>query len=48
MARLCVYEAEPLLGEADRDHLFKEIGELKEKILRSVAVEDILRRWSEG
>jgi hypothetical protein len=28
--------------------LFKELGELKEKILRSVGVEDTLRRWSEG
>lgn len=48
MARSCASEATTLLGEGDRDHLFKELGELKEKILRSVGVEDTLRRWSEG
>ena len=48
MARFCASEATTLLGEGDRDHLFKELGELKEKILRSVGVEDTLRRWSEG
>jgi len=48
MARYCASEAGTLLGEGDRDHLFKELGELKEKILRSVGVEDTLRRWSEG
>jgi hypothetical protein len=48
MARLCASEAGTLLGDGDRDHLFKELGELKEKILRSVGVEDTLRRWSEG
>lgn len=48
MARQCASEAGTLLGEDDRDHLLKELGELKEKILRSVGVEDTLRRWSEG
>jgi len=48
MARTCASEAATLLGEGDRDHLFKELGELKEKIIRSVGVEDTLRRWSEG
>lgn len=48
MARLCASQAATLLGEGDRDHLFNELGELKEKILRSVGVEDTLRRWSEG
>ena len=47
-ARSCASEAATLLGEGDRDHLFKELGDLKEKILRSVGVEDTLRRWSEG
>jgi tetratricopeptide (TPR) repeat protein len=47
-ARSCASEASILLGEGDRDHLFRELGELKEKILRSVGVEDTLRRWSEG
>jgi hypothetical protein len=48
MARQCASEASTLLVEDDRDHLLKELGELKEKILRSVGVEDTLRRWSEG
>ncbi|HTW81857.1 MAG TPA: tetratricopeptide repeat protein [Terracidiphilus sp.] len=48
MARQCASDAATLLGEGDRDHLFRELGELKEKILRSVGVEDTLRRWSEG
>ncbi len=48
MARSCTSEAATLLREGDRDHLFKELEELKEKILRSVGVEDTLRRWSEG
>lgn len=48
MARQCASEAGTLLGDGDRDHLLKELGELKEKILRSVGVEDTLRRWSEG
>lgn len=48
MARSCTSQAGTLLVEGDRDHLFKELGELKEKILRSVGVEDTLRRWSEG
>lgn len=37
-----------LIGEGDRDHLYNELDELKEKILRSAGVEDTLRRWSEG
>lgn len=48
MARQCASEAETLLVEGDRDHLLKELEELKERILRSVGVEDTLRRWSEG
>jgi tetratricopeptide (TPR) repeat protein len=48
VARSCASESASLLGEGDRDHLFKELGELKEKILRSVDIEDTLRRWSEG
>jgi tetratricopeptide (TPR) repeat protein len=48
LARSCTSEAANLLGEGDRDHLFKELGELKERILRSVGIEDSLRRWSEG
>lgn len=48
VARSCTSEAASLLGEGDRDHLFKELGDLKEKIIRSVGIEDTLRRWSEG
>lgn len=47
-ARLCASAAARLIGEGDRDHLFNELGELKDKIVRSVGVEDTLRRWSEG
>jgi hypothetical protein len=48
VARHCASEVATLLSEGDRDHLFKELGDLKEKILRCVGVEDTLRRWSEG
>jgi len=48
VARHCASEVATLLSDGDRDHLFKELGELKEKILRCVGVEDTLRRWSEG
>jgi tetratricopeptide (TPR) repeat protein len=48
MARRCASEATTLLVEGDRDHLFKELGELKGMIMRFVGVEDTLRRWSVG
>jgi tetratricopeptide (TPR) repeat protein len=48
VARRCASEAALLLSQNDRDHLFKELAELKLKILRSAGVEDVLRRWSEG
>jgi tetratricopeptide (TPR) repeat protein len=48
VARACAAEAALLLSKNDRDHLFKELADLKAKILRSVGVDDALRRWSEG
>jgi tetratricopeptide (TPR) repeat protein len=48
VARACASEAALLLSQNDRDHLFKELAELKLKILRSAGVDDALRRWSEG
>jgi tetratricopeptide (TPR) repeat protein len=48
VARACASEAALLLSQNDRDHLFKELAELKVKILRSAGVDDALRRWSEG
>jgi tetratricopeptide (TPR) repeat protein len=48
VARRCASEAGLLLSKNDRDHLFKELAELKLKILRSAGVDDALRRWSEG
>jgi tetratricopeptide (TPR) repeat protein len=48
MARTCASEAALRLSQNDRDHLFKELAELKLKILRSAGVDDALRRWSEG
>jgi len=48
VARQCVSEAAALLSNSDRDHLFKELVELKTRILRATSVDDTLRRWSEG
>lgn len=48
VARRCASEAALLLSQNDRDHLFKELADLKLKILRSAGVDDALRRWSEG
>jgi len=48
VARQCAAEAERLLSDDDRDHLLSELRELKELILRTVGVDDTLRRWSEG
>jgi tetratricopeptide (TPR) repeat protein len=41
-------KASALLTLEDRDHLFKELGALKEKILRSTGIEPTLRLWSDG
>lgn len=48
VARQCAAEAERLLSNDDRDHLLTELGELKEMILRTVGIDDTLRRWSQG
>lgn len=48
VGRQCAAEAERLLSHDDRDHLLSELRELKELILRTVGVDDTLRRWSEG
>ncbi len=48
VARACASEAALLLSQNDRDHLFKELSQLKATILRSAGVDDALRRWSEG
>lgn len=48
VARACASEAALLLSQNDRDHLFKELSQLKVKILHSAGVDDALRRWSEG
>jgi tetratricopeptide (TPR) repeat protein len=37
-----------LLGQDDRDHLYKELGDLKSKILGSAGIDETLRLWSTG
>jgi tetratricopeptide (TPR) repeat protein len=37
-----------LLGKDDRDHLYKELGDLKAKILGSTGIDQTLRLWSAG
>lgn len=37
-----------LLSREDRDHLSKELGQLKARILRATGIHDMLRSWSEG
>ena len=37
-----------LLSAEDRDHLSKELGQLKARILRATGIHDMLRSWSEG
>ena len=37
-----------LLSRDDRDHLSKELGQLKTRILRATGIHDMLRAWSEG
>jgi tetratricopeptide (TPR) repeat protein len=48
VARECASEVALHLSQNDRDLLFKELSQLKVKILRSAGVDDALRRWSEG
>jgi tetratricopeptide (TPR) repeat protein len=48
IAKSYAAKAADLLGEGDRDHLFKELGMLKEKILRFIGIDHTLRSWSDG
>jgi len=41
-------QASALLTENDRDHLFKELVGLKERLLRSTEVDRTLKLWSDG
>ncbi len=48
LAKTYAGKAGELLSPDDRDHLLKELGALKSKILRSANMDQALRRWSEG
>jgi tetratricopeptide (TPR) repeat protein len=48
IVRFCAAQATNLLSDDDRDHLWSELRELKEMILRTVGIDDTLKRWSEG
>jgi hypothetical protein len=48
LAKDLAAKASALLTVDDRDHLFKELVALKEKILRSMAIDQTLRLWSDG
>ena len=37
-----------LLGREDRDHLSRELSQLKARILRATGIDEMLRTWSEG
>jgi tetratricopeptide (TPR) repeat protein len=41
-------QAGELLSREDRDHLSKELGQLKTRILGATGIHDMLRSWSEG
>lgn len=41
-------KAADLLSADDRDHLFRELSALKQKILRSTGIDQTLRLWSDG
>jgi tetratricopeptide (TPR) repeat protein len=41
-------KADHLLGDEDRDHLFRELNGLKRKIMRSVRVDEVFRSWAAG
>jgi hypothetical protein len=47
-ARDYASKASALLALDDRDHLVKELGSLKEKILRSTGIDQTLRLWAIG
>lgn len=48
LARKCAAKASDLLGSGDRDHLLRELHELKRKIAQPQTVDDTFRRWSNG
>ena len=41
-------KADQLLGQEERDHLFRELDTLKRNIMRSVRVDEVFRRWAAG
>jgi tetratricopeptide (TPR) repeat protein len=41
-------KAAALLSHADKDHLYKVLGDLKSKLLGAVRIEQTLRQWSDG
>jgi hypothetical protein len=48
LARSCAARASDLLGTEDRDHLFRELSNLKDKVMQPQTLEDTFRRWSNG
>lgn len=48
VAREFAAKGAALLGQDDRDHLYKELGNLKAKILGSTGIDQTLRLWSAG
>ncbi len=47
-AKEFVTMAGELLSRDDRDHLSRELGQLKARILRATGIDEMLRTWSEG
>jgi tetratricopeptide (TPR) repeat protein len=47
-AKQFVALAGDLLSRDDRDHLSRELGQLKARILRATGIDEMLRTWSEG
>jgi tetratricopeptide (TPR) repeat protein len=48
LAKECAGKASALLGQNDRDHIFKVLGNLKAKLAGATRVEETLRLWSDG
>jgi tetratricopeptide (TPR) repeat protein len=48
LARSYAAKAKALLGEKDRDHLWRELLTLNQKISRSTAVDEIIKAWCDG
>jgi len=47
-AKLFAGLASELLSNDDLDHLQKQLGSLKKRILRTTGIDEMLRCWSEG